>query len=272
MSEVIVKELWTYPVKGCQGVPAKEVEISKLGIPGDRSFVVWHDGLLVEQKDYPKIASIAAVFDPTSNTLTLSHERAGQFEHAVRTAGEIRQAKWVLDQFETIDQGDEVAAWLSDILGMDVRLVAPGDAWKINFPIPQMALLHDEEKRSFYSASPVSLANRASLDDLNTQIDAPVPMDRFRMNIIVEGLAPYQEDEVTSLGNDEVSLLQVTSAERCVIVTTDQKTGERTKTDLLKRMRKKPKEDSFGSGRIFGSYLQVAKAGTLRVGDRLQIG
>jgi hypothetical protein len=36
-------------------------------------------------------------------------------------------------------------------------------------------------------------------------------------------------------------------------------------------MRSKPKEDRFGSGRIFGSYMQVARAGTLRVGDRLRV-
>ena len=189
----------------------------------------------------------------------------------MRTQGESRTAKWIFDEFETIDQGDEVAAWLSRVLGMDVRLVAPGDPWKINFPIPQMALLHEEEKRSFYSASPISLANRASLVDLNSQLDAPIPMDRFRMNIVVDGLRPYQEDEIRSLANDEVSLLQVTSAERCVIVTTDQKTGERMKSDVLKHMRRKPKEESFGSGRIFGSYMQVAKGGTLRVGDSLRI-
>ena len=51
MQEVVVRELWTYPVKGCQGVPAEEIMISKLGIPGDRAFVVWRDGKLVEQKE-----------------------------------------------------------------------------------------------------------------------------------------------------------------------------------------------------------------------------
>jgi uncharacterized protein YcbX len=272
MQEVTVRELWTYPVKGCQGVAAQEIQISKLGIPGDRSFVVWRDGELVDQKETPRIASIAAHFDADAGTLTLAHAEHGEHRHRVRAEGEPRDAKWVLDRFTTVDQGDEVAAWLTAVLGMDVRLVAPGDPWKINFPIPQMKLLHDEEKRSFFAASPVSLANVASLDDLNARLEAPVPMDRFRMNVVVEGMGPYEEDEVESLSNDEVGLLQVTSAERCVIVATDQQTGEREKSDLLKKMRKKPKEETFGSGRIFGSYMQVSKAGTLRVGDRLRVG
>ena len=271
MQEAIVRELWTYPVKGCQGVAADAIHVSKLGIPGDRSFVVWCDGELVDQKDTPRIASIGAQFDAEAGTLALTHAEAGEYAHRVRAEGETRPARWVLDEFGTVDQGDEAAAWLSGVLEKDVRLVAPGDPWKINFPIPQMKLLHEEEKQSFFAASPVSLANIASLDDLNGRLEHPVPMDRFRMNVIVDGIEPYREDEAESFSNDAVSLLQVTPAERCIIVTTDQNTGERPKSDVLKRMRQKPKEDTFGSGRIFGSYMQVARAGTLRVGDRLRV-
>ena len=135
-----------------------------------------------------------------------------------------------------------------------------------------MQLLHDEPKQRFFAASPVSLANRASLDDLNGRLEQPVPMNRFRMNVIVDGLEPFREDELVSLGNDDVTLLQVTAAERCVIITTDQKTGERPKSDLmkvLKQYRQKPQEERFGTGLIFGSYMTVGKEGTLRVGDEL---
>ena len=85
----------------------------------------------------------------------------------------------------------------------------------------------------------------------------------------VEGLDAYEEGGLTSFENDEVHLLHVTAAERCVIVETHPVTGERTKTGLLKHLPQKTKEERFGSGRIFGTYLQVAKPGTLRVGDRL---
>jgi hypothetical protein len=138
-----------------------------------------------------------------------------------------------------------------------------------------MELLHDQPKQRFFAASPVSLANAASLDDLNARLEAPVPMDRFRVNVVIDGLAPFEEDALVSLGNDDVKLLQVTPAERCVIITTDQKTGARPKSDLMKVLagyRRKPKEERFGSGLIFGSYMTVARGGTLRVGDRLTPG
>jgi uncharacterized protein YcbX len=272
MPEAVVRELWTYPVKGCQGVAQESIEVSKLGIPGDRDFVVWCDGELVDQKETPRIASIGAAFDAAGGVLTLTHAERGEYVHRVRAEGKRRPAKWVLDQFETTDQGDEVAAWLSAIVQKEVRLVAPADPWKINFPIPQMKLLHDEEKRSFFAASPVSLSNQGSLDDLNARIEAPAPMDRFRMNVVVEGLDPFVEHEAESFEGEEVSLLQVTTAERCIIITTDQQTGERQKSDLLKSLPKKPEEQRFGSGLIFGCYLQVAKPGTLRLGERLRVG
>ena len=114
---------------------------------------MWRDGELVDQKETPLIASIAARLDTASHTLILSHRERGEFRHTLRSHGTARPAKWVLDEFSTIDQGDDVANWLTDILGMEVRLVAPGDPWKINFPIPQMELLHGEEKQSFFAAS-----------------------------------------------------------------------------------------------------------------------
>jgi uncharacterized protein YcbX len=274
MREAIVRELWTYPVKGCQGVPSESIDVTQMGIVGDRGFVLWRDGQLVDQIETPQVASLAAGFDRDAGTLRFEHAEHGTYDHAVVTHGTVREAKWILDEFQTVDQGDAVAHWLSTALRKEVRLVSPGEPWKINFPIPQMQLLHQEPKQSFFSASPISLANQASLDDLNGRLARPVGMDRFRMNVIIDGLNAYEEDELVSFRNEAVELLQVTPAERCVIVTTDQKTGARPKSDLLKVLggyRRKKKEDRFGSGITFGLYLGVGREGKLRVGDKLEV-
>jgi len=254
-------------------VPAESIEITPMGIVGDRGFVLWREGKLVDQIETPQIASLAVGFDRDAGTLCFEHAAHGRYEHAVRTDGAARDTRWIIDEFQTIDQGDPVAEWLSTVLEKEVRLVSPGEPWKINFPIPQMQQLHQQPKHSFFSASPVSLANWASLEDLNGRLAEPVGMDRFRMNVVIEGLDPYQEDALVSLRNGVVELRNVTPAERCLIITTDQKTGERPKSDLLKVLggyRRKKKEDRFGSGITFGLYMAVGAAGTLRVGDRLE--
>lgn len=272
MTQAVVRELWTYPVKSCQGVAVDSIDITSLGIVGDRRFAIWADGELVEQKLNPYVASIGASLDPDTGLLTLTHPDHGVHQHRARSEGPLRRARWVLDEFDAVDQGDEVAEWLSSVLGRNVRLVAPHDPWQINFPVPQMELLHEQPKQNFTAASQVGLANRASLDDLNTLVDTPVPMDRFRMNVVVDGLAPYAEETVGGLGNDEVELVQVSPAERCLIITTDQRTGARPENNLmatLAKYRSKPKDDRFGSGLKFGNYMTVGKEGTLRVGDGL---
>ncbi|MCP3993109.1 MAG: MOSC domain-containing protein [Actinomycetia bacterium] len=274
MSEAVVSQLWTYPVKSCQGVATDSIQITSLGVTGDRCFAIWAEGRLVEQKLTPYVASIGAAFDSRTGVLTLTHADKGVHAHQVRSEGPLRPAKWLLDEFRTVDQGDPVAEWLSEVLDKNVRLVMPHDPWRINFPVPQMALLHDHLKHSFTAASPVGLANQASLDDLNTRVDTSVPMDRFRVNVVIDGLDAYEEDHVHSLSTDDVELLQVTAAERCVIITTDQRTGGRPENNLMETLstyRKKSKEERFASGLKFGSYMIVAKEGTLRVGDRLSV-
>lgn len=275
MKRATVRELWTYPVKGCQGVATDALEISPMGITGDREFVLWEDEKLVDQKETPRIASIAAELCRSEGVLRFRHDEQGSFDHEIRVDGDRREAGWVLDRFETVDQGDAVAAWLSAIIERPVRLVSPGPSWKINFPIPQMARVHDTAKDRFFAASPVSLGNVASLDDLNAKLDQPVGMDRFRLNVIVDGLDAFEEDDLDSLSSAEVELLQVTPAERCVIITTDQTTGDRPRSDLMKVLsdyRRKPEEDRFGSGIIFGNYMTVGRGGVLRVGDEMIVG
>ena len=198
MSEAIVRELWTYPVKGCRGIPVDEIEVTRMGVTGDRCFVLWADGKLVDQIETPQLAALSAGTDAEGRVLRFEHPEKGSFEHSIAETGETREAQWVLDHFETVDQGDEAADWLSAALGKAVRLVSPGPQWKVNFPIPQMARVHEQPKQRFYSASPVSLANQASLDDLNGRLESPVPMDRFRMNVIVDGLDAYEEDRIDS--------------------------------------------------------------------------
>jgi uncharacterized protein YcbX len=93
------------------------------------------------------------------------------------------------------------------------------------------------------------------------------------MNVVVDGLEPFEEDDISSLANDEVELLNVTPAERCVIITTDQRTGDRPPNNLMQVLgeyRAKPKQERFGSGLKFGNYMTVGREGTLRVGDRLR--
>ncbi len=274
METLNVTELWIYPVKGMQGIPVDSIEVTELGIVGDREFALWEDGKLVDQKTYQWVAAISADYDPLSGVLHLSHEEHGEFVHIAHDTDEVREGRWGFDKFNVVDQGDDVAVWLSSVLSRDVRLVTAKEPWRVNFPIPQMKRLHGGSKVRFNAASPVSIANEASLEELNKHLDHAVDIDRFRMNVIVDGLDAFAEDGIDRLSNADIAMSSVSPAERCIIVTTDQRTGERPRNNLLRvlrDLRRKPKEDRYGSGLKFGNYLAIERPGHLSIGDTLRV-
>jgi uncharacterized protein YcbX len=94
------------------------------------------------------------------------------------------------------------------------------------------------------------------------------------MNIVIEGLDAWDEERIDTIGTSSMELEGITVAERCIIVTTDQETGERKKSDVLRELSKfhrRPKGERFGSGLAFGTYLAVSREGVAKVGDRLNV-
>ena len=275
MSKVIVRELTVYPVKGCQGTALTEATITERGVVGDRLFALVENGETIDQIKAPQLGGLAVSWNADVDELVFSHPEHGRFEHTRRESGELLPTKYILDTFEGRDQGDEIANWLSRVTGRSVRLIAASEPWRQNLPLDQFKRIDQMLRERFYAVSPVSVSNVASLVDLNEHLKSPVPMNRFRMNVVVEGLEPFQENEISSLSTSTVSLERVTVAERCIIITTDQETGERKKSDLLQTLNKhyrRPKDERFGSGLVFGAYMAVGREGVLRVGDTMRIG
>jgi uncharacterized protein YcbX len=85
---------------------------------------------------------------------------------------------------------------------------------------------------AFSDGFPVLVCNRASLDELNTRMPEPIPMERFRPNVVLQGLPPFAEDHIASLQIGPVTLSLVKPCTRCVITSTDQRTGERSTNPL----------------------------------------
>lgn len=275
MKEVTVRELWIYPVKSFRGDSVEELQITEEGIVGDREFaLVRENGTLADQKLSPKMALISARMPSVDGPGLLLKAGTDIYSHAIRKEGPPLPATWVLDEFEGVDQGDDIAQWVSNIIDEKVRMIRIDKSWTVNFPVPDLELVHGKPKRRFTAATEVSLANLASLDKLNEDLEKKISIHRFRTNVIVDGIEAYEEDNVVYVGNEDVQFQQVTPAERCVIITTDHNTGERAPNNIMKvlsKTRKKPAERKFGSGLEFGNYMTVSKPGHIYVGDRLKL-
>ena len=129
------------------------------------------------------------------------------------------------DSCEGLDQGDEAAAWVSTVLGEPVRIVrspaVPGRRANPEYAGPDPAPL------AFPDGYPILVCNRSSLDDLNSRLPEALPMERFRPSLVLDGLPPFAEDRIASVEIGPVVLTLVKPCTRCVIPSTDQRTGIR---------------------------------------------
>ena len=82
------------------------------------------------------------------------------------------------------------------------------------------------------------VTNESSLRDLNSRLDRPLPMARFRPNLVLEGLEPFAEDDIDLIRLGNIELRCVKACLRCVVTTTDQMTGQREGNEPLRTLKK----------------------------------
>lgn len=264
MTDDLAARVWSlhvYPIKGCAATEVDELAVRPYGPAHDRDFlIVRPDGRFLTQREFPRMALIEPSLDALAEgKLRLSAPGQDELAVTVDTAGPERPVALCKWNGTGLDQGDEVAGWLSDFLASEVRLV--------RFP---ETVTRDTSVGAgqvhFADGFPILVTSTSSLDALNAQLDEPLPMDRFRPNVVIDGWRrPWTEDQVVDLPIGEVRLEIVKPCARCVVTTVDQRTAEKGREPLrtLGRTRR------TDAGLIFGQNAVVRTPGTIRVADRL---
>jgi uncharacterized protein YcbX len=272
MSECTVSALTIYPLKGSQGVPVETLEVRRGGIVRDREIMFAKDGENFAQRDHPEVARVRVNL-LADGRIEMTAANGERFAHEVREEGDDVPIKILFNDIVTRDQGDEIAAWACRALGTEgIRVVSLPRAWDRWIPLPEFARIDGKPQHQLYDVAPVLLANQASLDDFNRRTPDPVPMDRFRANVVVEGLDAYAEDGVEALSSGSITLRFVTVCERCVMTTTDQDTGERRTKEPIKTLSTyRRRDEKYASGVVFGTYMTAERDGVLKLGDRLEV-
>lgn len=261
-----VSWLRIYPVKGAAGIPLEAAELDACGFRWDRRWLVTDpDGRFFTQRELPRLALLrpriegdALVLDaPDTAPLRVPLAEPGGARSPVRIWDDVVEAATV---------GPEAAEWLSDVLGTACRLVRfPADVQR---PLdPRYAVPGAADRVGFADAYPILLITQASLDELNRRLATPVPMDRFRPNLVVAGTVPHAEDGWRRIEVAGIVLHVVKPCARCVVTTLDQATGVPGKEPLrtLARYRK------VGSKVLFGQNAIHEGRGTIRLGDRVTV-
>ncbi|QGZ63667.1 MOSC domain-containing protein [Paraburkholderia acidisoli] len=233
-----VRALYVYPVKSCAAIALDRAQLDVQGLQWDRHWmVVDATGRFVSQREHAAMARIVPAFVENGVRLSMAGMRAMLLLPFAPRGNEARaQATVWKDTFEALDEGDEAAQWFSAALGVPVRLVRfAADVTRL----ASKKWTHDEDAPTqFADGYPILVTSESSLADLNARLAAkgaqPVPMSRFRPNIVVDDVNDaFDEDFVDTLaietapGAQEIVLRFVKPCARCPITTIDQQSGER---------------------------------------------
>ena len=241
-----------YPVKSCAGIAVTQARLTDAGLEvdgiADREWmVVGADGQFLTQREHPRMAQVT----PRLQDGALLLSAPGLPPHALAlgrpAAAVLRTVSIWDDTLPAEDCGDASAAWFAQALGTACRLVrfAPGarrltsTRWTGGVAAPTR----------FADGYPLLLIGAASLADLNGKLRAAgrdaLPMNRFRPNLVIDGLGAFEEDYVEHFAFGAAVLKPVKPCPRCPIPSVDQASGVAgaDPLDILQTYRRKAQLD-----------------------------
>ncbi|MGC3000866.1 MOSC domain-containing protein [Streptomyces sp. G35A] len=273
MGNARLHSIHIHPVKAFRSLALREVAVEPWGPAGDRRWMLIDDGgKVVTQRQQPRLALAAAELLPGGG-LRLSAPGAEPVTVSVPRPGRTVPVTIFGSEVEAVPaEDDAVHAWCSAYLGIGVRLVHLDDPATRRPVDPEYAL--PGETVTFADGYPLLLTTTASLDHLNSLMargdhpaEGPLPMNRFRPNVVVEGTEPWAEDAWTRLTIGEVPFRVAKPCGRCVVTTTDQDTARRGREPLHTLATRQ----RTGGALVFGQNLVPLATGTIRVGDPVRV-
>lgn len=262
---ITLSSLIYYPIKACRGHEVESWNVERMGLDADRRMmVVTREGEFLTQRNYAKLALVT----PTLNDgiLTLAAPNFDSMPVAVQGSGTtIAVNVWKSKGVRSVDQGEEAAQWFSDWLGASVRLVHIADGYKrlVNAEYA----VSDDDHTGFADGYPILVTSEESLQDLNSRLESPIPMNRFRPNIVVKGCHAFAEDTWNQIRIGDVKIAIVKPCARCEVTTIDKESLARSK-EPLKTLGKYRKQKS---GAIFGQNAIPLHEGRLQLGMNVEV-
>ena len=248
MTNIVVSALSIYPVKSCRAVSLSSAQLESFGLKHDRRWMVVDEkGVMITQRKIAKMCLIQP--ELTSQGLILKTSTMPDLDvETPQAKNKVSVTIWD-DHCQAYDAGDEAANWLSQILSTSCRLVYfPDD----EFRQVDLDYANEGDKTAFSDGFPLLLISQASLDDLNQRLATPIPMSRFRPNIVVTGCEAFAEDTWKEIRIANITFRIVKPCSRCVIPSINIETAQREEEPLktLVSYRKRDKKIFFGQNVI----------------------
>jgi uncharacterized protein YcbX len=277
----VLSAITLYPIKSCAGLSLKEATLTSFGVMTEQIYdrewmVVDQHGMCLTQREHPRMALIK----PTLKGTTLELQAPGMLRLEIplglpdpATAPTLTTQVWE-DTVLAYDCDALTAEWFSKAIGVPCRLAR----FHANAERPVSTKWTDgvQALTMFSDGYPILVAGEASLADLNQKLVAAgrqaLPMNRFRPNLVIDGIEAFEEDYAESYQIGDVVLKPVKPCPRCPMPSIDQATGEYgpDPMDIMQSYRAKPELEGalcFGMNAI----LVAGEDQLVRVGQEIEV-
>lgn len=259
-----VTGLYCYPIKACRGVRVEESDVTRQGLARDRMLMLTDlDGQFLTQRAHPRLALVDV--ELVGDGLRVTGPEQEPIEFVPETTGDPQPVTIWSDTTQAVAQRADVNEWFSQYLGQPVQLVAMHE--QAERRVDTAYARSPDDIVSFADGYSILLVSEASVEHLNSRLQQPVEMIRFRPNIVVSGCSPHAEDEWNELRIGGLRAAAVKPCARCSVITVNPQTAEtnREPTATLAGYRRS------SAGVLFGMNLVHEVPGLVRVGDEVQV-
>ncbi len=266
MSQLRLGSINIYPVKSAAGLPQTSWDVDSFGFEHDRRWmVVDASGDFLSQRVHPRLALVRPELRPGALVLRAAGAPDLELPLAPPAGGDVTVTVWG-GETRGRPVSREADQWVTAVLGVECRVMyMPDDVVR---PV-SADYAFDGERTSFTDGFPFLLISETSLDELNRRLDVPLPMNRFRPNLVVAGSEPFAEDGWDRIRIGSLTFRVAKPCARCVMTTVDQALGRSTSTEPLRTLATFRRN---AEGQVdFGQNLVHAGTGRLDVGMAVEI-
>jgi uncharacterized protein YcbX len=261
-----VSGLYIYPVKSLGGIALNAATLTDRGFEYDRRWMLVDDNNhFISQREVAAMALLKVSLHEQGLLIRNTGKPDASFLVPFQSANtETTMVTVWGDKCRGRLVSTEANDWFSEQLGMSCKLVYMPDSTHRRV---DSRYASNKEITSFSDGYPLLLIGQSSLDDLNSRLQTPLPMNRFRPNIVFTGGDPFLEDKMKQFDINGVRFFGVKLCARCVITTIDQQTAEKAKEPLKTLSTYRSKNNNI----YFGQNLLFHGSGTISIGDTITI-
>jgi uncharacterized protein YcbX len=257
--------IFVYPIKACAGISLEASDVVARGLAFDRRYMLAdRSGKLISQREVSRLCLVGTAFEGAGIAVSTPGRSALLLPRELGDPSLERRPYQVWGASGHAARHPEGSRWFSEFLDDEVSLLyMPDDERRSVNP----SRARPGDIVSFADGYPMLLISEASLADLNSRLETPLEMRRFRPNLVISGAAPYAEDEFASLRIGAVTFRGVKRCDRCVVTTVDPDTGDRGREPLRTLARYRLQD-----GKVwFGMNLIHDGSGRLQLGDAVSL-